>query len=59
MKIASLNGIGADYAMRLAQRLYTKGFITYPRTETTRYSPHYNFKEVLYELNKEGENKYK
>jgi len=43
-------GIGAHEAMKIAEGLYLKGFITYPRTESTAYSPNYDFKAVLSSL---------
>ena len=33
--------------MKIAERLYLRGFTTYPRTESTTFSPNFNFKEVL------------
>ncbi len=33
--------------MKIAEQLYLRGFTTYPRTESTTFSPNFNFKEVL------------
>lgn len=41
--------------MKIAEQLYLRGFTTYPRTESTTFSPNFNFKEVLTFL-KEHEN---
>lgn len=43
MKAASSGlGISPHYAMSIAERLYTQGYISYPRTETTRYSENFD-----------------
>lgn len=48
MKAASSGlGISPHYAMSIAERLYTQGYISYPRTETTRYSENFDIMEVL------------
>ena len=39
--------------MNLAQSLYMAGAITYPRTETTYYSPSFNFEANLISLGNE------
>lgn len=40
-------GISPINAMHVAERLYTQGFISYPRTETTQYPDNFNFREVV------------
>ncbi|TNN21131.1 DNA topoisomerase 3-alpha [Schistosoma japonicum] len=39
--------MGAKYAMQLAERLYTKGFISYPRTETKIFPPDLDLKSLV------------
>ena len=43
-------GLGAQETMKIAERLYLSGFITYPRTESTQYSENFDFKGVLQHL---------
>lgn len=48
LKVASSAlGIGPQTAMQLAERLYTQGFISYPRTESTAYPASFDFRSAL------------
>jgi DNA topoisomerase-3 len=48
LKVASKTfGMSAHDTMKTAEHLYLRGFVTYPRTESTTYSPNFNFKEIL------------
>eukprot|EP00917_Polyrhabdina_sp_WS-2016_P019818 GHVP01042382.1.p1 GENE.GHVP01042382.1~~GHVP01042382.1.p1 ORF type:complete len:833 (+),score=121.93 GHVP01042382.1:640-3138(+) len=47
-------GIGPQQAMQGAERLYLSGFITYPRTETSRYAPNFDFTSPLQSLSSGG-----
>jgi len=42
-------GMSAQETMRIAEHLYLSGYTTYPRTESTDFSPNFNFNEVLVE----------
>ncbi|PSS35638.1 DNA topoisomerase [Actinidia chinensis var. chinensis] len=48
LKVASSAlGFGPQLAMQLAERLYTQGFISYPRTESTSYPSSFDFRGTL------------
>ncbi|XP_068665941.1 DNA topoisomerase 3-beta [Aristolochia californica] len=48
LKVASSAlGFGPHVAMQLAERLYTQGFISYPRTESTAYPASFDFRGTL------------
>ena len=57
LKISSTQlGLSPQATMIIAERLYTQGYITYPRTETTQYASTFDFKDNLLKFSKE--NKY-
>jgi reverse gyrase len=48
MRVASAGlNMSPHSAMQLAEKLYTQGFISYPRTESTQYAENFDLKDVL------------
>eukprot|EP00392_Amoebophrya_sp_AT5.2_P018702 g19308.t1 len=47
LKSASSLGLSPGTAMKVAEDLYSAGYISYPRTESTKYADSYNITEVL------------
>ena len=47
---ASKLGISAAAAMKIAEELYTDGYISYPRTDNTVYPPSLGLKQILKDL---------
>ncbi|RUP45707.1 DNA topoisomerase [Jimgerdemannia flammicorona] len=46
---SSYLGISPSECMNIAERLYTQGYISYPRTETSSYPPNFDIRRVLEE----------
>ncbi len=51
---SSAFGMSADYTMRVAETLYLRGFVTYPRTESTAYPANFSFTPIISALAKAG-----
>ncbi|KAL7721107.1 DNA topoisomerase [Entamoeba marina] len=56
LKSASIRlGLGPHDTMSIAEKLYTRGYISYPRTESTKYSSNFNFRDILDSLSSSNE----
>lgn len=56
MRCASAGlGIGPHNAMQIAEKLYTQGYISYPRTETTNYPANFDLRGVLKQFERSSE----
>lgn len=42
--------ISPAQSMEIMEKLYNKGFLSYPRTETTRYNPTINLRDLVGKL---------
>ena len=42
--------ISSEVCMQIMEKLYNKGFLSYPRTETQKYNPTINLKKIVNEL---------
>ena len=48
LKHASLHlGLGPHDTMKVAERLYLSGYLTYPRTESTSYPDNFEFRQIV------------
>jgi len=55
LKLASKQlGMGPHETMQVAERLYTSGYISYPRTETSKYPAGFDTRPVLQEQSRHG-----
>ena len=50
LREASRIGVGPGKAMKIAESLYTRGYISYPRTDNTVYQKSIHFKSILTKL---------
>jgi DNA topoisomerase III len=56
MRCASAGlGIGPQTCMQIAEKLYTQGYISYPRTETTSYPVNFDLRGVLKQFERSSE----
>ncbi|GAU92798.1 hypothetical protein RvY_04835 [Ramazzottius varieornatus] len=56
LRLASAGlGMAPNYAMQVAERLYTQGYISYPRTETSSYPDNFDLRATAIEVGKVNE----
>merc|ERR1719382_306297 len=51
MRVASSGlGMSPQHAMMIAEKPYTQGYISYPRTESTQYAESFDLKDIVRQL---------
>lgn len=47
--------ISPEVAMQIMEKLYNRGFLSYPRTETTKFNPTINLRKIVSSLEQSPE----